>query len=361
MRRLILLLAGLSLSIGAIGCKKQAGETPDPHDGNGTLDGELPSPYIPTPSPPKPTPPFPPPPAQKAKLFVAPSGARIISMYTLEGNLVGHIDLAGQSEGFVTGMAWLDNNNLLAFMDPGTSGESIAKITFTSDTNYSINGDWYADPSNLSGVRVTKMFSPGFAVSPLVLIAKNSASLEAISTNSSFSRATRAGAPYISSTAACPLSTAFAVTRTTLGNRLILGSNGSQPRINVYANDKSCVSSYNFSTSYPAAAGFTITGLAASAENIFVRYQHTTTPMIAKCAFDGTNISSCEPLLNDTYLLGLNSSSREMIFDESTNSLYFPNWNLNAIMQLNAASGYAAPLIRNGFTTSVASISIRPN
>lgn len=362
MRKLIVLLAGLSLSIGAIGCKKQAGKsTPDPHGGNGSLDGNLPSPYIPPPSPsPSPSPPPPPPPKKTARLFVAPSGVQIISMYTLEGNLVGHIDLASYGSGFVTGMAWLDSNTLLAFMDPGTSGERIAKITFASDTNYSVISNWHTDSSNLAGVRVTKMFSPGFAVSPLVFIAKNSASLEAISMNESFSGATRAGAPYISSTAACPVSTAFAVTRTTLGNRLILGSNGSQPRINVYANDKSCVSSYNFSTSYPAAAGFTITGLAASAENIFVRYQHTTTPMIAKCAFDGTNISSCEPLLNDTYLLGLNSSSREMIFDESTNSLYFPNWNLNAIMQLNAASGYAAPLIRNGFTPSVASLSLRP-
>ena len=361
MRRLILLFAGLSLSFGAISCKKQAGKsTSDTHGGDGNLDGK-PAPYIPTPLPPPPPPLPQPPAAKKAMLFVAPSGARIISMYTAEGNLVGHIDLASHSEGFVTGMAWLDSNTLLAFMDPGTSGERIAKITFTSDTNYSINGDWHVDSFNLAGVRVTKMFSSGFSVSPLVLIAKNSASLEAIATNSTFSRANRAGTPYISNTAACPLSTAVAVTRTALGNRIIVASNGSQTRINVYANDKSCVSSYNFSTAHPGATGFTVSGLAASKENIFVRYQHTTTPMIAKCAFDGTTIGSCEPLLNDTYLLGLNASSREMIFDESQNSLYFPNWNLNAIMQLNAASGYTAPLIRNGFTTSIASMSIRPN
>jgi len=315
-------------------------------------------------NPPPPSPPAPPkPPAVDtihSRLYIASSASRTIAMYKMDGTFVGFIDLTSTGSGFVTAMTWLDKNTMLAFFDPGSSGERIAKISFSSDANYTINGSWYTDSVNLSGVSVTKMFSLGFTQSPVVLIAKNTGSLEAIFTNSAYSLAARSGSPYINSQATCPLTTTAFVSKNPAGDRTIIASNGTNARLNVYASDKSCLGSYNFATSFPGATSFSVTGLVATKDSVFVRYQSSTSPMIVKCAFDGTTISACGALVNDVGALGVNASSKELVMDEASSLLYFPNWDTGAVMQVNAVTGYVAPFVRDVFTTNVGSISIRP-
>ena len=344
----------LSLSLGFAACgadihKKKPSSGGDHGPG---LDDSPPSP----PAPPKP-------PAVDtihSRLYIASSASRTIAMYKMDGTFVGFIDLTSTGSGFVTAMTWLDKNTMLAFFDPGSSGERIAKISFSSDANYTINGSWYTDSVNLSGVSVTKMFSLGFTQSPVVLIAKNTGSLEAIFTNSAYSLAARSGSPYINSQAMCPLTTTAFVSKNPAGDRTIIASNGTNARLNVYASDKSCLGSYNFATSFPGATSFSVTGLVATKDSVFVRYQSSTSPMIVKCAFDGTTISACGALVSDVGALGVNASSKELVMDEASNLMYVPNWDTGAVMQVNAVTGYIAPFVRDVFTTNVGSISIRP-
>jgi hypothetical protein len=172
--------------------------------------------------------------------------------------------------------------------------------------------------------------------------------------------ASRTGTPYIATSANCPISSAGFVTKPASGDKTLVASNGTQTRINVYASDKSCLSSYNFATSFPGSTGFVVNGLVATKDSVFIRYQHPTTPVIAKCDFDGTIISSCAPILNDSGFLGVNSISKELVLDDASNTLYYSNWDTGSIMQINSESGYVSPLIRDAFTMNASSISVRP-
>jgi hypothetical protein len=305
-----------------------------------------------------------------ARLFVASNTTRTIAMYKLDGTYVGFIDLTSTGTGNVTAMAWVDKTNLLAFFDTGTSGERILKITFTSDSSYTINANWYSDTTNLSNTTVLNMHSAGFSTSPVILVSKSAANLEAIYTNTGYTFAARSGNPYITTGGSCPATTISYVTRNVTGDRVILASTGANARINVFAANNACTNaaqSYNYTSSYPANAAYTPVGMAATATQLFVRYQHASTPVIAACALDtsvaGTAtapITGCAALVSDAGMLGVNAANKEMVYEASGNSLYYPNWDSGAIMQTNASSGYTIPLIRDVFSQNVNSISIRP-
>jgi hypothetical protein len=244
------------------------------------------------------------------------------------------------------------------------------KITFTSDSSYTINANWYSDTTNLSNTTVLNMHSAGFSTSPLILVSKSATGLEAIYTNNGYTFAARSGAPYIATSANCPATTISYVIRNATNDRIILASTGANARINVFAANNACTNaaqSYNYTSAYPGNVAYTAVGLAASASQLFVRYHHASTPVIAACALDtsvaGTAtapVTGCAALVSDVGMLGVNAASKEMIYESSNNSLYFPNWDSGAIMLANATSGYTIPLIRDVFSQNVNSISIRP-
>jgi hypothetical protein len=297
----------------------------------------------------------------QAKLFIASSTSAKINIYKLDGTYLSTIDLTALGTGMISAMTWLDNDTLLAFFDPtSTTGEKIVKITFAGDTVSAINTSWHSDSKKLSGITVPKIYSPGFSKSPIVLIARNVSFLEAISVGPSSSSATRAGNPFLSSTSNCPISINSYVTKTTDGDRMLLGSNGNNKRINIYDQNNLCLSSYDYANKFPFLAGGTIIGLAATQDTVFARLQHSTSPAIIKCAFDGITISACGMLVNDPTMLGVSSGTKELAFDAASNTLYYPNFETGSVMQANAASGHTFPLIKDANTNKVVSIAIRP-
>ncbi len=350
-------------SCGGQGSKGEADSTPqnssniNPTGANSNTPPKAPVDTIPSsPSPTTPSGPVSP----RGKIYLASAATQTISAYTSDGTFINFIDLTRFGPGFVTAMTWLDSSTLLAFFDPGSQGEKIMKVSFTADSVSSIDADWYKD-INLSLVSVPKLFSQGFASSPLVLIAKMSASLEAISTDASFSRAVRSGSPHLMSSSNCPLAGNSYVTRNSTGDRMILGNSSSTtPRLNVYDHKNVCLSSYNFGSSFPALSSASVAGIVASNESVFVRYSHSTNPVLVKCAFDGTTISSCFDLIGETSVLGLNRSSKELIAGTEPDSLLAPNWDTGTIMQINGITGQSTALIRDIFSSKVNSISIRP-
>jgi hypothetical protein len=298
----------------------------------------------------------------RAKLFTAALGKRSISMYKIDGTPLGLIDLTDLGTGFVTAMTWLDHNTMLAFFDTGSQTRKIIKISFVGDSPSQIFKDWHADPVNLNSSFITQLFSPGFAKSPLILIPKGTSTLEAITTDAGYTKASRVGTPYLTSSSNCPLSKVTYVTKNPLGDRLIVGSSsGTFLRLNVYGPDKACLSSYNYNTNFPAlATPVSVIGLAATDTSIFVRFQHSQKPTIAKCDFDGTSISSCVPLIDDPGMLGVNSANKEMLFEPTLNNLIYANLDSQTIMQADAKTGYAYPLIRDEFSARVTTMSLRP-
>lgn len=349
----------LSILLG-VGCGKKQSKDDD-QDQNGIDGVERPGP------PPLPVPvdPIPVAPSDlNARIFVASGVTQSIAIYKGDGQFLGFIDLTKFGVGFVTAMTWLDQSNLLAFFDPGGGllGEKIIKFTFSGDSITSYKASWYVDP-NLTLVDVPKMFSGGFKASPYILIAKNSASLEAIETNADFSQALRSGNPYITTSSACPISGGSYVSKTPGGDRTLIGNGhptSQVARINIFDENNACLSSYNFGTTFPSLPTATVSGIAASQDSVFVRYSHQASPTIAKCAFDGTALSGCFSLVSDPAVLGLNRHAKEMVFGVDTNTLLVPNWDTGTIMQVHTSSGHSVPFIKDMFSSRVLSISIRP-
>lgn len=354
---LVLVLTGC----GAQGSKGESDSAPA-GGGDGTKEDTQVTPPAPPLPPPQKTPQETPsgPALTLGKIYVASSVMQVISVYQADGSFLNFIDLTKYGSGFVTAMTWLDSSTLLAFFDPGSQGEKIMKITFKGDAVSAVDTEWYKDLS-MTNVTVPKMFNPGFANSPLILVSKLSALLEAVTTNNEFSKGQRSGSPYLASSTTCPLAGNAYVTKTPGGRRMILGNSiSTNPRVNIYNEDNQCLSSYNFGTSFPAIPSAIVSGIVANEDSVFLRYSHSTTPVLAKCSFDGTQISSCFDLIGNTTVLGVNRSSKELVAGVEPDSLLAPNWDTGAIMRINGTTGEASIFIKDVFSSRVNSISIRP-
>lgn len=354
---LVLVLTGC----GGQGSKGESDSAPA-GGSDGTVTGAGVTPPVPPVLPPQEPPPETPsqPALTLGKIYVASSVTQVISVYQADGSFLNFIDLTNAGTGFVTAMTWLDSSTLLAFFDPGSQGEKIIKVSFSGDAVSAVDTEWYKDLS-LTMVTVPKMFNPGFSNSPLVLVSKLSALLEAVTTISDFSKGQRSGSPYLSSSTTCPLAGNSYVTKTPEGRRMVLGNSVSTtPRVNIYNENNQCLSSYNFGTSYPALPTAVVSGIVANVDAIFVRYSHPTTPILAKCSFDGAQISSCFDLIGNSTVLGLNRSGKELVTGVEPDSLLAPNWDSGAIMRINGTTGDSSVFIKDAFTAKVNSISIRP-
>lgn len=321
-------------------------------------------PSVPAPTPPAPNPPTP------VSIWVASNTTRAIAGYSYNSEGVvsslGFIDLATYlPSGVATSLTFFNKNILLATIDPGTAGEKIIRIDFSGNSVSSVNLNWHQDATNLNNMSLFTLLK--WSSSKLIAL-KSGTSGEGITYNMANNIATRIGAtPFLATTTgACVIQTLQSGTMATSlagVTKLLVGSSGAAPRLLLYDgidSVRSCSNSFNFTTSLGLTVAHVPTAMTQMPNGkIYVRYQHTVSPIVASYEYDGTNLSVPTLVSADVSVLNNAVTDRGLVTLDSKN-LLFANWANDSIYKLDIATGGADPLIRDMFTTDVNAIAIRP-
>ncbi len=367
-----------TLSISACGKKKAS--TPDTlpivepsHGADQTQATPSPAPTeIPTPgSTPTPTPmptptatptptttPLPP----QAEVWAASANLRFVVGYDIDGNQKKVIDLSSLSPtGGITALSFIDRNHLLAFLDPGTSGERFVTLNVEDGT---INPAWYMDTLNFGNVVVNNIikFSSNTLYVPKATAVEN---LLFDFNKNLVSRVAAVTWPIIN-TVACPLTTIqYAAPLKYKGvDSLLVVSSGTNTRLNVWTATTSvpaCVAanSYNYTTSVPTNATYVpVAAFQGISGKVLVRFQHPTTPRIMSFDFDGITLSNGIDLFTNVAVLSAGTASREMV--PFGDSILISDWSNNAIHKVGLDGSYKGIFAKDGFSMSINSIAVRP-
>ena len=298
------------------------------------------------------------------KFFVASNSFRYVSAYDSSGTLVKSFDLATVISSPVTAMAFLNKNTLLFFVDPGASGEVIAKLDVDSGV---VMPSFIVDPAFSNSV-VQQIA----AVGPnQFYLARQGGGIERMHVDLPTSIVTRfTGTWPLANTANCPATTyQLGVPFLYSGTRgIAMFSSGVNTRVNMWtaletspACGTTTSTNYGAGGVYPAAAGYTPVGAYydAAASKWYVRYYHATTPRIVRYDFNGQALTNGIDIVTNPGLLTTNLNSRELTPLDATRMLV-PEWSSNSIHIFNVNGNYEGVFARNSFTTGVNAIAVRP-
>jgi hypothetical protein len=304
-----------------------------------------------------------------ATVWIASNTARTIAGYDTNGKQLAYIDLSAYlSTGAVTALTFISKDVLLAFADPGASGERIFRIDLSTNSVSNLNASWFMDTTNFSAMAAYSMVK--WSSSKLLIPKQIAAStVEQVAYNISNNIVARVGAPWVGNTLGSCLSTtnqyAVQVTSSTGTKKLLTLSSSTNSRVNIYGNVDgavTCDGSYNFGTTAPASTAFIPTGAVQGSDGkIYVRFQHATTPAIYRYDVDAsmTTLSAGTLVYNDTGYLNQDVTSRDMVLLESDYVL-LANWGVDAIVKLNLLTGIPEYFAKDMFTVDVNAIAIRP-
>lgn len=298
----------------------------------------------------------------RASVWMASATTRFLVGYDDSGNLKKVIDLSlAASTGGITAIQFVDSNNLIGFVDPGASGERFVSVNVETGA---MNLSWFSDATNFNNVAVNNIIKDTSSI----LYVNKATGTENLLFDFSKNVVSRVAVltwPIVN-TAACPITTAQYVTKLSHNNAdsLLVLSSGANTRLNVWTSISStpaCVAgnSYNYTTSAPTNAAYVpVAAFQAISGKVFVRFQHATTPRIMNFDFDGTTLSNGTDVFTNIAALSANTSSREM--RAFGTSMLISDWTNNAVHKISQTGTYEGVFAKDGYTTSVNSIAIRP-
>ena len=322
------------------------------------------SPVVATTPSPSPTPAPPP----VAAVWIAQNAGRFLAGYSTAGEPVQIIDLSSYfSTGGVSALTFIDKNNLLAFVDPGTAGERIVRLDL-SGTTPQINASWFTDPTNFNNVTVNKIVTD--TGGRLYLNKTSTFEKLTYAMPSTVIRSSAGGWPVASG--ACALTTTqFVSTAVVDAATYLIGfSSGVNSRINVYSasSPASCAagSSYNFGAApgVPGATTYTPVGAVQMPDGkIYVRYHSTTTPVIVSYDIAGgatPALSNPVTVYNDGGVLGASATVGRDLAKLDATTLLVPDWLTDSIHKVKTNGEYLGIFRADGYTIDVSAIAIRP-
>lgn len=299
----------------------------------------------------------------QAEVWVASNSQRFLVGYTADGTLKKVIDLSRlASAGGITALAFVDRSNLIAFLDPGASGERFVSINVETEV---INSAWFMDTTNFSNVSVNKIEK----ASANALYVQKATGVENLLFDfgkTLVSRVSAATWPILTS-ANCPITTAQYAIPLKFNNieSVLLLSSGANTRLNVWTATTSvpacaAANSYNYTSSVPTGAAYVpVAALQTPSGKVYVRFQHATTPRIMSFDFDGTTLTNGTDVFSNVAVLTAGTTSREMtLFGED---LLVGDWASNSVHVVGLDGTYKGIFAKDGYTVSVSSIAIRPS
>lgn len=312
-----------------------------------------------------PTPTPTPTPEPEVAIWTSSLTHRFITGYTAEGELKKVFDLSKVlSAGGFSALTFIDRNHLIAFGDPGTTGERLVKINVATGE---IDGNWYSDATiTNSAVHSLVKHSDGRL---LMHKSGTATQIESVIYNLNNGIVARSGSPWYT-LAGCVQTTGNYVLPATFGalRSLLWLSSGTNSRINTIRNIDTTpvctlaapVNAYNYATSFPSSAAHIIIGGTQMPDGkIYVRFGNATSPMIAAYDFDGNIVSNGAAIFSDTGVLGTATTSRELIgFGED--KLIGAEWGSDSIFMISTSGEFEGFLVRDGYSIDVNAIAIRP-
>jgi hypothetical protein len=303
------------------------------------------------------------------QFFTASNTMKVIAAYNYAANgttTFSHIiDLTSYiASGSITSLTFLTKDVLIATVDPGASGEQLVRIDLSGNTVSSVTPGWYSDATNLNNIAMNKVVK--WSSSKLIAL-KQTTSAEAISYDLTSNVRTRLGAPFIATTVgSCTIQTlqvGIPVVATNWSTKLLAASSGATPRLFLYDGidgTRSCLQAYDPTTALGITSAHVQTGMVQlSNGKVYVRYQHTSTPMIAQYDYSGASISNPVKVFSDTAVLNTTTTDRELIAINDSN-LLFSNWSTDAVYKLDLNTSSATPIVRDYLSVDVTAIAVRP-
>gem|GEM_PF-2724205 len=302
-------------------------------------------------------------PPPEAKFWVASNAFRYLSAYSEGGELVKSLDLATLVNAPITAMSFVDRNTLLLFLDPGASGEVVARLDVETGV---VTPGFIVDPAFANSV-VQHM-----AVVPpsQLYLARQGGGVERMHVDLAHGNVTRfTGLWPLVNTVNCPATTYQLTIPYEFGGTkgIAMFSSGANLRVNVW-NSLEGTPACGTTTSTnigagginPSAAGFTPVGAYYDGTKFYVRYHHATTPKIVRYDFNGQMLSNGTDVVMNPGLLSTVIGSRDLTPLDSTRMLV-PEWTSDTIHTFNVNGTYEGVFARNSFTTDVNAIAIRPS
>jgi hypothetical protein len=295
------------------------------------------------------------------KVWVASNSYRYLSSYDASGTLVKSIDLATVTTGAITGLTFMDRDNLMVFLDPGASGENFTRVNVTTGT---VTPGFITDPAFTNST----VLHIAAGDSSKLYAARQAGGIERFFVSLTSGVVNKYSSPWpLASGGSCLATTYQLGVPYSYGGLagMALFSSGTNSMINFYSTleaTPTCTagSSNNFGTTvFPAAVGYVPVGAFYNGTNWFVRYYHATTPRIVRYAFNGLLLTSGTDVVTNAALLSTNASSRELIPLNSTQFLV-PEWTNDAINIFDNTGTYVGIFAKNSFTIDVNSVTLRP-
>jgi hypothetical protein len=300
--------------------------------------------------------------------WIASSTQMFISRYDSNGNLVQPvIDLKGKAgtDGGITAIHSLDQNTLLAMVDPSVAGksETIYSVDLRNISNTAKgNGvsTWLTDPSNSLYLKTIRSFVTGI-ISNTVIVPTNDNVFNVLYSSRDDNRelfSTPTITP--SGVAGCEyseISNTSVITNSGQKSLLILSS-GSIRTLNVLKNVNgawSCSSAYTYGgDSETTTAHVPVNSVQTTDGKVFVLYAHATASKIVRYTFDGTSLSAPATVFADQSLLGTAPLGLAV---RSNDKVLFGNRNRNRVFEVNVTKGaFEGFYINNSYVTDVSAI-----
>jgi hypothetical protein len=300
--------------------------------------------------------------------WIASSSQMFISRYDSNGNLVQPvIDLKGKAgtDGGITAIHSLDQNTLLALVDPGVVGksETIYAVDLRNLTN-SAKGNgvstWLNDPTNSLYLKTIRSFVTGI-ISNTVIVPTNDNFYNVLYSSRDDTRELFS-APSVTpiNVAGCTYSEASntSVIANSGAKSLLVMSSGSSLTLNVLKNQNGswqCSSSYTYGGDSETTSAHTPVNAAQTPDGkVYVLYAHATASKIVRYSFDGTTLSAPATVFADQSLLGTNPQGLAV---RSSDKVLFGNRTRNRVFEVNVAKGaFEGFYINNSYVTDVSAI-----
>jgi hypothetical protein len=325
-------------------------------------------------------------PAANAKVWVAPSGLRYLAAYDEEGTLARTFDLTNAVAGSLTALAFADSRTLLAFVDPGEGGESLARIDIENGT---VTAGWLTHEKleNITLRHMSVMPSPETPLRHDLFLARTGGGVERFQIDLQRNTHVLFASPWpLLATTGCPFqSSRFAIPFDLEGVRRLatwgLASTGSPSVTSARANmwdlwgaatslsapfasalprcDEEASTHFGEGGEFPASLGYTPAGAHFDGVQWFVRFHHDTFPLLVRYGFDGSKVHSPHVLESNIGILTNSVSSRGLeALDHDT--LIFPEWVSDSLHRISKTGTYQGVFARDAFTNNVNAMAIRP-